>query len=61
MNVYKKKEFARFARLESIDDKRLCEAAVRAEREPVDADLGGGLVKQRIARAGQADVAAIAP
>jgi len=36
-----------------MDDKRLCKAADRAERGLVDADLGGGLIKQRIARAGQ--------
>ena len=29
------------------------EAIVRAERGLVDADLGGGVIKQRVARAGQ--------
>jgi len=53
LKVYKTKEFARITRRESIDDKRLCKAADRAERGLVDADLGGGLIKQRIARAGQ--------
>lgn len=37
--------FARFARREKGDDERLCEAADRAERGLVDADLGGGLIK----------------
>ena len=31
----------------------LCEAIEQAERGLVDADLGGGLIKQRVARAGQ--------
>jgi hypothetical protein len=43
----------RFSRKERIDDDRLCEAVERAERSLVDADLGGGVIKQRIARKGQ--------
>ncbi len=31
----------------------LCEAIERAERGIVDADLGGGVIKQRVARPGQ--------
>lgn len=31
----------------------MCEVVERAERGSVDADLGGGVIKQRIARAGQ--------
>ncbi len=31
----------------------LCEAIERAERGNVDADLGGGIIKQRVARPGQ--------
>ena len=53
MPVFKTKEFARFARREQISDADLCEAVLRAERGLVDADLGGGLIKQRIARKGQ--------
>ena len=53
MKVFKTKEFARFARGEGIDDQRLREAAERAERGLVDANLGGGLIKQRVARPGQ--------
>jgi hypothetical protein len=34
-------------------DQALCEAIERAERGLVDADLGGGVIKQRIAREGQ--------
>jgi hypothetical protein len=53
VQVFKTKEFIRFARGEGITDARLCEAADRAERGLVDADLGGGLIKQRVARPGQ--------
>ncbi len=53
MRVFKTKEFARFTRREQISDAALCEAVSRAERGLVDADLGGGLIKQRIARKGQ--------
>jgi hypothetical protein len=45
--------FARFARRERITDKSLCEAIGRAERALIDADLGGGLIKQRVPRSGQ--------
>ena len=31
----------------------LCEAVARVERGQIDADLGGGVIKQRIARPGQ--------
>lgn len=53
MRVFKAKEFARFARREDLDDARLCEAVDRATRGLIDADLGGGLIKQRVARPGQ--------
>src|SRR5262245_33785313 len=53
VRVVKTKEFARFARRERIADDRLCEAVERAERGLVDADFGGGLIKQRVARPGQ--------
>ncbi len=53
MRVFKTKEFARFARRERIDDARLCDAVERAGKGLIDADLGGGLIKQRIARPGQ--------
>lgn len=46
------KVFARFARKKRLDDARLCEALSRAERGSVDADLGGHLIKQRVARPG---------
>ena len=53
MNVYKTKGFARFARQERMDDRELCEAVDRAERGLIDANLGGGVIKQRLPRPGQ--------
>ena len=53
MRVFKTKWFAGFARRERISDRSLCEAVRRAERGLVDADLGGGVIKQRVARPGQ--------
>jgi len=44
--------FARFARKERLSDAALCEAVARAEKGLVDADLGGGVIKQRVARPG---------
>ena len=51
--VLKTKAFARFQRRERIGDAALCEAVSRADRGLVDADLGRGLIKQRVARPGQ--------
>jgi hypothetical protein len=53
MRTFKTKWLSRFARREGIADKRLLEAVKRAERGLIDADLGGGLIKQRVARPGQ--------
>jgi hypothetical protein len=53
MKVFKTRWFARFARNEGIADKSLREAIERAGRGLIDADLGGGLIKQRVARRGQ--------
>jgi hypothetical protein len=53
VRVFKTKWFARFARRERIADASLAEAVRRAERGLVDADLGGGVIKQRVARSGQ--------
>ncbi len=53
MRAYKVKGFVRFQRRERIADAALVEAILAAERGLVDADLGGGLIKQRIARPGQ--------
>jgi hypothetical protein len=53
IQVFKTRWFARFARNEQIADASLREAIARAERGLIDADLGGGLIKQRIARPGK--------
>jgi hypothetical protein len=51
--VYKTKPFARFARKARISEAELWRAAQRANEGIIDADLGGGVVKQRIARSGE--------
>jgi hypothetical protein len=51
--VYKTKPFTRFARKARISDSALWEAAMFANSGKIDADLGGGVIKQRIARAGE--------
>ena len=53
MRIFKSKWFQRFARKEGIEDAALREAVHRAEKGQVDADLGGDVIKQRIARPGQ--------
>ncbi len=53
MQVFRTRWFDRFARRERIADTLLLDAVARAERGLVDADLGGGVVKQRVARPGQ--------
>jgi hypothetical protein len=53
MRIFKNRWLARFARREHIADASLREAVSRAERGLIDADLGGGLIKQRVAREGQ--------
>lgn len=53
MRRFKSKTFTRFARREGIEDKALAEAVERLEKGMVDADLGGGLYKQRVARPGE--------
>lgn len=53
LSVYKNKPFARFARKARITDTELWKAAQLANQGVIDADLGGGVIKQRIARAGE--------
>ena len=48
--IFKSKWFQRFARKERTADAALREAVARAETGRIDADLGGGVIKQRIAR-----------
>jgi len=53
MRIFKTKPFARFAAKEGIADATLGDAIRRAEAGLVDADLGGGVIKLRIAHPGQ--------
>ena len=53
MRIFTNRWFARFADKQNIGDDDLSEAVSRAERGLIDADLGGGVIKQRIARKGQ--------
>jgi hypothetical protein len=52
MSVYKTKEFSRFARKAQLGNAELIEAAKAVASGQWDADLGGGVFKQRIAREG---------
>lgn len=51
--IFKTRWFERFARKEKIRDAALVDAVARAEQGQVDADLGSGVIKQRIARLGR--------
>jgi hypothetical protein len=53
LRIFKSRWFERFARREGIADAVLREAIARAERNQIDANLGGWVIKQRIARPGQ--------
>jgi hypothetical protein len=53
MRVFKNAWFQKFARKEKISDAALYEAVARAGRGLIDADLGGGVIKQRLARPGE--------
>jgi hypothetical protein len=53
VRIFKSRWFQRFARKERIDDAVLRDAIARAEKGQIDADLGGEVIKQRIARPGQ--------
>ena len=50
MQVFKNQWFVEFARKEHITDAKLCEAIRDAERGLIDANYGGSVIKQRIAR-----------
>jgi hypothetical protein len=52
MRVFKTKAFARFAKSEVISDRQLLNAIDEIARGLVDADLGGGVLKKRLARLG---------
>ena len=52
MSVYVTKEFDRFARKVGLADAKLLQAAQDVAAGHYDADLGGGVFKQRVARQG---------
>jgi hypothetical protein len=53
LRIFKNTWFCRFARREKLRDSVLKEAVDRAEKGAIDAELGGGVIKQRLARPGQ--------
>jgi hypothetical protein len=53
MRIFKNKWFARFARKNRIGDEALKSAVSEIEAGNFDADLGGYVFKQRVARKGQ--------
>lgn len=53
MRIFLTRWTARFIRREGMDAASIIDAVARAERGLVDADLGGGLIKMRVARPGQ--------
>jgi len=53
VRIFKSRWLQRFAGKEGIADAALREAVARAEKGQIDADLGGEVIKQRIARPGQ--------
>lgn len=53
MRIFKTRWFVRYAKRERIEDAFLVEAIERAGRGLIDADLGGHVIKQRIARQGK--------
>jgi hypothetical protein len=53
MRAFKTKSFRKFADKEGIDDDALRETVSDLLQGKIDADLGGGVIKQRIARQGE--------
>lgn len=51
MRIFLNKSFAKFVHKQGIPNSALVDAVSRAQRGQIDADLGGGVIKQRIARA----------
>jgi hypothetical protein len=52
-HFYLLKDFARKARRSGLGDDALRDCVDRVEAGIIDADLGGGLIKQRLAQSGQ--------
>ena len=53
MRVFKSRTFAQFSRKNRITDDDLCAAVEKMLSGIIDADLGGGVFKQRLSRHGQ--------
>lgn len=53
MRIFRSKSFTRFARKAGLDDEILSNAIENAERGLMDAKLGGGVIKLRVARRGE--------
>lgn len=53
MRIFRNQWITKFAKKHKISDSELIEAVERADDGLIDADLGGGVIKQRIARQGQ--------
>ena len=53
MEIYKNRWFDRWARKQELSSASLCAAVCEMTAGLYDADLGGGLLKKRIARPGQ--------
>jgi hypothetical protein len=53
MRILKNTWFSHFAQKENIDDKTLKDMVNQLEKGQFDANLGGGVYKQRIARSGK--------
>ncbi len=51
--VFKTRFFARWLRKTDLDDAALCRAVSEMERGLIDADLGGGVFKKRVALPGR--------
>ncbi|HEZ4825762.1 TPA: type II toxin-antitoxin system RelE/ParE family toxin [Neisseria meningitidis] len=51
--ILQRSRIVKFAKKHKISDSELLEAVERADNGLIDADLGGGVIKQRIARQGQ--------
>ena len=53
MRIFKSNFFHKFAQKEQISDNLLCQVVENVQQGLIDADLGGGVLKQRIPRQGQ--------
>lgn len=51
--VFKTRHFARWMRKTDLNDTALCQAVLEMERGLIDVDLGGGVLKKRVALPGR--------